>query len=469
MHDDQTAVRVSWTARDSESGIEHYIVAIGTKSDPESVLAFTDYDRETTTYIQNIYLETFTESSKLYVISVKAINGAGLESDVGYSKSIYVQKADVPGIVFDGRDLYTDASYTVDHTSLAASFFGFESEACNIIGYDWAIGTKEYGTDVLSYTNYGLVMLNETHGQCQIHTELFDDTKYYITVRAVTGCKEQFILSSSDGITFDRNPPIINYDVKKENNTLVVVHDEVLYQAGVDYLSVTSNVTDSNSIDTTSWALGSLPLMSDRYPFTPDFNSLSKSISLDNLQPGESLFLTTNTSDKAGNMNLSSSIAIIADTSAPVIKNINCSKYLSVRQSLLTCKWDTLTESESVFKEIVISVGTDADPGFFVDHYTVPRIRREFIRDLHNKVKLLMSNTNVVVSFVITNILGQTTQYGKEVVFDTSAPTVDQLDVVTSTTDSYVPFHLKCQLPRGFIELRLRNAVDKESGIDQSR
>ena len=120
----------------------------------------------------------------------------------------------VAGVVFDGRTLYHDEVYTTDRTSLAGSFYGFESDTCNIQGYEWAVGTEAFGTNILTYTNYGVVMEDESHGYMQVHTELFENSVYYITVRAITGCRDEYIVASSNGITLDTKSPTVTFSKK---------------------------------------------------------------------------------------------------------------------------------------------------------------------------------------------------------------------------------------------------------------
>lgn len=466
LHDDQNGIRVSWSGRDSESGIKNYLIAIGTESHTESVTTFTSYGDAITAYIKNIYLNTTKETGIRYKVSVIAVNGAGLESDVGESKPIYVQKANVPGIIFDGRNLYQDEMYTTDYTSIAASFYGFESESCNIISYEWAVGTSEYGTDIQTYTSYGLVMLNETHGQSQIHIELFEDTKYYITVRAVTGCRDEYILASSDGITLDRVPPEVIYDTDDSNDTITTNANGVIYQGSTDTLSITANVTDKNSIASARWALGSLPLLDDRHSYTEDFSDLTSVVSL---VPGEATFITTSTSDKAGNVNMTSSMAVIADTTAPVIRNFDCTKYISSRKSLVTCTWETIEEYESLVGKIEISLGSNSSTFDILDKYAIPRRFSSFTRDLNNHLKSMKNMTTLFITVNIENIVGHRKTYGREVVIDRTVPEVESLNVVTNIGSENIIGHQRCQLPRAFAELRLHGVDDKESGIDDER
>ena len=466
LHDDQNGIRVSWSGRDSESGIKEFVVAIGTEGTIEAMFPFTSFGTVKTAYLTNIHFEPTRESNITYVVSVRAINGAGLESPIGQSNPIYIQKANVPGVVFDGRNSYEDSRFTMDRTSLAASFYGFESESCNIIGYEWAIGTEAYGTNVLSYTNYGLVMFNESHGYMQINVELYENTQYFVTVRAVTGCKDQYILSSSDGITLDTTSPSVLFEAELANDTLLVIHDGIWYQDTTDSVGVTANVTDNQELVSSSWALGSFPLSSNLKNFTSDYSVLTNAISL---AAGESNFITTTLSDSAGNTNTSSSPPIIGDNSPPILTGLRCTKYISVRQGLVTCEWDNVVEYESVISNILISVGTKAQLNDILREYGQPLRSRYFIRDLTKYLTDNGSLNAVYLDFKVINIVGRMNEYEKKIIVDHTPPDIRGVYVVTRTNDKQVAQQLQCQLPTSYVEIHAEIIRDIESDIDHSR
>ena len=63
---------------------------------------------------------------------------------------------------------------------MAISFSGFESEACGIVGYEWGVGSTPFATDVLPYSDFGLVLLDEDNhvGFAQAHLQLFEGQRY---------------------------------------------------------------------------------------------------------------------------------------------------------------------------------------------------------------------------------------------------------------------------------------------------
>jgi len=470
VHTNQHGIRVSWSSRDPESDVVGFRVAIGTKQFPESILRFTDFGQATTAYISNIYFYPSKQAGKdivFYIVSVKASNGANLMSDTGESKQIFMQKANVPGTVFDGRELYEDAAFTFDHTSLSASFYGFKSEECDIISYDWAIGTTEYGTDIMTYTNYGVVMNNHSHGQAQIHTELFENITYYVSVRAVTGCHQEYLVSCSDGITLDRNAPEVLFEISADNETNVFVQDSVIYQSGIDVLNMVGNVSDIYGVEQAQWALGTVLDICDKHPFT---NDLSDITAITSLTDGEAVFLTTRVTDKAGNTYIGYSLAVIADSTAPHLKDLQCSPYLSVHRARLTCTWASVVEEESRIGFMRIRIWANNITMQKVEEDSFNASQYSYSKDLYKLLKDKTTIKDLSVELTVTNVVGLSTTYGRNVVVDRTPPLRARIDVVTGTVPGiFADTHQHCQLPRDYVEVRLKDVDDPETGIDITR
>ena len=62
-----------------------------------------DYAKEHSGYVRNLLLNVTAETGDLYYVSVKAMNGAGVWSQVVSSRPIHVYGQNVPGTVYDGR------------------------------------------------------------------------------------------------------------------------------------------------------------------------------------------------------------------------------------------------------------------------------------------------------------------------------------------------------------------------------
>ena len=435
-------------------------------ANPEGLLPFTSYGTRTSSYINNIYLEPSQNSSDTYVVSVKAANGAGLISSTGVSKPIYVHKANVAGVVFDGRTLYEDEKYTVDRTSLAGSFYGFESDSCNIQGYEYAVGTKEFGSDIQTYTRYGVVMEDETHGYMQFHKELHENSVYFLTVRAVTGCRGEFIVASSNGITLDTKSPVVTFTEKAGNDTMMVLYNGVYYQDTTDSIHLTATVEDAQEVKSTMWGLGSYPEATDLHHFTKDLSRLTNVVTI---TPGAAVFLTASTIDGAGNTRIISSLPIIGDVTPPHLWNLECTKHASTRQGVVKCKWDKVVEYESVVKDIFVSIGTEPQKGDIVRDFKQTHMKLDYRKDLTTFLKKSTDITALYIDFKIVNIVGRVNEYLHKIIVDRTPPVVEGVRVVTRTNDAMPYVTMKCQLPTSFVEISVESIEDEESGIDEKR
>lgn len=462
LHNDKSGIRVSWYGIDSDSGVKKYSVAIGTKNEPEMVLPFTDFGEDTSGYIRNIDFKTTSDTGVYYIVSVIATNGAGLESDVGISKNIFVQKANVPGIVFDGRRLFKDAKYSRDKASVSGSFYGFESEACGILKYEWAIGTSAYSSNVLTYTTFGLVLLNTTHGQCQINMEVNEGAIYFITVRAVTSCEGEYILSASDGIIVDRTAPSIYWAI---NDTHVVQYNNVLYQKSPSLFSVQPSIFDINGVETAMFGLGSGPGLTDLQSFTLNFESLVTDF---RMVPGQTVFIICHAVDGAGNDIIWTSAPIVYDLTPPVIKDLQCTPFVSVRQSTVLCSWMFLVETESVISSFSFKLKFGEIEMIKDIPVTDFHITRNIAFDLYDELIKTPDIDNILIEINISNINSLEYLYGRNVVMDKTGP-VGTLEIVTRTSDDEMIKRQWCQIPKSYIEANVLEATDIESGINRNR
>ena len=64
-----------------------------------------DFGGERSGYIRELDLNVTQETNQLYYVSVKAINGAGKWSDVVSSRPIHVYGQNIPGTIYDGREV----------------------------------------------------------------------------------------------------------------------------------------------------------------------------------------------------------------------------------------------------------------------------------------------------------------------------------------------------------------------------
>lgn len=401
-----------------------------------------------------------------YYVTVKVENGAGLISLQANSKPIYVMKSNVPGTVYDGRKELSDDDFTSDRTSLAMSFNGFESDACNIVQYEWAIGYKPFTYDVLPFTDYGIVMHNATCGQGQVHVTLYEDSTYFVTVRAKTGynCPTgEYILSTSDGIKLDTTAPTI--DIVYDENP-VLQDSFTLYQTSVDSVDVKWNIYDSSEISESWWSIGTLPgedniskkLRTVKY-FIP--NGFLR------LRQGQTFYVNVGAKDKAGNVKVVSSPPITIDSTPPIVHNLSCTPFISMRKSLVICNWNMIEEWESTIVNSTIGIGSNETYPDISEFHPFSKLSRSWTRDL----RLRLENRNfshLYIIMKIKNSAGLEISKSFKVVIDSTPPIGGIVEIVTTIeTNNSVKKLQKCQIPQTYVEVRVTGWEDVESGINR--
>lgn len=468
LHADPNGITVSWKGRDPESGITNFYVAIGEFSQNTCVTNdFLDFGTDTSAHISGLSLNITAETNTYYCVSVKAKNGAGISSTTKVSKPIIIQKANIPGVIYDGRDEFIDTDYTIDKTSIALSFAGFESEACNIVSYEWAIGSRPYQSDILPYTDYGLVLHNETHGHAQIHVQLYEDSKYYTSVRAKTGhnCHDAYIVSTSDGLKLDTKKPIFDYIGPDGNDTRYVNKHDTLFQSFSDSVDLTWSLNDNSPTHGVRYSAG-------RLPFKEDFHAITSTkddrlpLGLVSLPPGEALFLSLEAEDDAGNIQNTASIPVMSDITAPVVRNFSCTTLISALKTSVTCKWLTIEEYESVLHTSDIRLGSYPLGSDLHSAVIVPFGKRSWTRELRF-IRQYKNLTKVHVTMDVRNILDQKESFTFIITVDQTPPEKALVEFTTRIDDKTDLIKQLCQVPTSYVEISVRNVTDKDSGIDR--
>ncbi|XP_061168901.1 uncharacterized protein LOC133178169 [Saccostrea echinata] len=467
QHANSQSIRVSWIGDDPESHIQKFYVAIGTSQGDVSVThGYIDMETKTSADIE-ASLSTFSESGEIYYVAVKAENGAGILSSPLYSKPIKILKENVPGVIFDGREPFHDEDNTNDRFSIAMHFQGFSSEACNIVKYEWAIGSKPYYSDINEYTEYGIVH-NKTHRKAQTHVQLNENQAYHVTVRAKTGhnCHEEFIVSTSDGITTDFSPPEITSIVPENNEGhFYDSESQCLFQSYVDSFEYKWNVTDQSELQFENYSVGLKPLTNDVLP-----SSLSTESKIPpgvlSTQTGVAYFVNVFAKDNVGFLTSSTSLPIVADISPPTINNLTCTNIISTKQSSIDCSWQIM-EKESKLKQISICVGSQEILEDVIQNITLPTYQSKWTTDVKS-----FSNLNnlsyIYVSLTASNVMDLSSTKTFRIAIDYTAPNIEKVEFVTWTNP--LKEHVKqiCQLPWTYVDVNVSAIEDKESEIDRA-
>ena len=455
---------VTWTIQDPESGVVDTRLCIDVVGSSESCLTSDSAVRSvdgsmfTTSFTDEDLLVTSDASKTLYQVRLIAKNGAGVQSAVASSSKFVVLKANVAGTIRDGRTA-EDEDFTNDKTSIAITFSGFSSDACGIDGYEWGVGTSPFSTDVMPFTDYGLVVDDDGNGFAQAHFMLFEGQKYYSTVRAKTGhnCREEFIVASSDGVTVDTTPPSVTFHL----DTRELTAQEVVYQTVTDRLMIGWSVLDSSGLKET---LMTTEMFSSSPAFVPVSAQSTNFTTEAEGNSGDSVFSMLAVTDSAGNEGLVPLPPVTFDITPPKLVDLTCTEVLSAMSPLLKCAWKTIEEPHSGLSSVEFGLGSGP---------SVPDLHRFGPVPLHKNVWDFDVRDVITASYLkamyvivrITNTAGLKTETQVAVIYDRSPPSVDNVSIVTSPGAGYHDSEQQCQTAVSYVEVLIGGAVDDESGI----
>jgi C1A family cysteine protease len=194
-----TTLSANWTpSSDPQSGVASYWYAIGTTPGGTEVLGWTGTGSNTIATRTGLSLV----NGQTYFFSVKAVNGAGLESAAASSNG---QTPDASGpadiaSVNDGTG--PDIAFTGSNTQLSANWTPSSDPQSGIASYLYAIGTTPGGTDTAGWTDNGPEATATKTG-----LSLTSGQAYYFTVKAVNGSGLASAAASSNGQTVDLSGP----------------------------------------------------------------------------------------------------------------------------------------------------------------------------------------------------------------------------------------------------------------------
>ncbi|XP_046574117.1 uncharacterized protein LOC124282192 [Haliotis rubra] len=383
IQSDPSAIKATWFATDSESGIKSYMVAVGTTNGGTDILNWNDFGSDRDKYMDGLTL-TVTDPDTMtpvYYVSVKASNGANFTSDVITSNPIRVVDQDKAGIVIDGADstertdfmgIGSDMDHQKDTGVVTVQFAGFESHEHGVTYYDWAIGTTPGGEEVQPFIMAGLIHEEAeanvsgngiaSMGFGQTVLPLSPGTTYYTTVRGITN-GGNILESTSDGFTVDITPPDIHMEsYGSESNQSRLTSTTTLYQTEVDSISSSWRVADSESpVKKMYYSVGTYPHGEDVQPRTEvDILLTGEGALPTGIKPttdGKPNILTLTAENKLG---LSASIIspyLVVDISSPTKGILTCENFIQPR-SAVECTWTGFYDAESQILEFEFALGS---------------------------------------------------------------------------------------------------------------
>ncbi len=190
-----TQLTASWSSTDTGSGISEYQYQITQDTTAGTVIrAWTSTGTTASVTASGLTLV----NGKKYYFSVKAKNGAGLWSSIGYSDGITVVDNTAPT-----TPVVTDSgTYTASTVQLTASWSSSDAES-GISEYQYQITQDTTaGTVIRAWTSTGTTASVTASG-----LTLVNGKKYYFAVKAKNGALLWSSVGYSDGITVDNTAP----------------------------------------------------------------------------------------------------------------------------------------------------------------------------------------------------------------------------------------------------------------------
>lgn len=470
-HVDGEPLVVTWSAHDAESGINKMSVCVweaGThdcfSSAPETNKKAFDSSVVASTTFTGLSLNQSSDDLKvLYKVYVIVVNNAGVASSVQTSRSFLVVRANVPGVVHTGRTMFEGHLFSYDKAAIAITFSGFSSDACSIVGYEWAVGTKPFYTDVLPYTDFGLVVDDSGLGYAQTDMMQFESQTYFATVRARTGqgCHESYIVSSSEGFMLDTTPPTVTFR-KGEGQ----MSSQVVYQTVDDKLAVLWESKDPSGINSTrlilnsNSGLNSNPHTLQVPPITDTFVDIQHKLSL-----GESLYITMLTSDNAGNEMMTHLPLVTFDSTPPSLTELTCTDVISALSPLLTCRWLSIEETESALQMVHFGLGRGRSSPDLLNMTSISVNSQQW----SVYADFVMSSTlnEMYVLVMMINGAGLQAEVTLKVTVDHTPPTIGSVIFVSSPQPGYHENEQKCQTSQDYMEICIKTIIDDEAKIDR--
>ena len=223
--------------------------------------------------------QTLVEN-ETYCVCIRVTNGVGLNR-TDCSPGIFVVLGKLtPGVVGDGPiTSANDIDFQLDDRAIWATWRDFKDPAFGIARYDWCIRDLPPNLSGLDSCAWPFMEVQhlKTKASRFHNLTLLHGKKYFVTVKA-ENTRGDTVMSSSDGVVIDRNPP-----VSKSIHISPSSGKETLFLTSPSAPVVTWSIDDPESgISHFLVSVGSFPFQSDLIA-TQHVDSLSRSLDLDQL------------------------------------------------------------------------------------------------------------------------------------------------------------------------------------------
>ncbi|XP_068693727.1 uncharacterized protein [Montipora foliosa] len=302
---------ISWSGfRDRESHISTCNISVVDQSG--SVL----FTKSKNTSSGNISLPQSAPllQGQSYNVSVDCFNNVGLASS---SSSVFEVDNTPPvpsGPIIVGVSRNNTSQYQSDTAFIVATWPPFIELESRLLNYQFAIGTRPYQHDVVSFKDVHLATQVIKSGLSLSH-----GNTYYITVVAtnLVGLKSNL---SSPGLVIDTTPPQAPKDSVRDGAT---AQDIDYFSPTMDLAAHWEDITDPESgILESKYCLGTKPRGCQIKTTTRIGANKSFSCPECNINPGERVFVTVQATNGAGLTVTRSSNGILMDISPPRIGDV---------------------------------------------------------------------------------------------------------------------------------------------------
>ena len=261
---------------DPESGVSSYYWAIGTTPGGYNIQSYTGVGTATSATKTGLSLV----SGKTYYVSVRALNGVGLNATATTDGiTVDTSAPTITGLPGDG--LEGDLDVQTSLTTLSANWASlFADPQSGIVRYEWAIGTTVGGVNVQAYTDVG-----DATTASNSSLSLTPGSTYYISVRSTNGAGAQST-ATTNGITVINN--VRTWDGGGANNNwttaanwandIAPVAGDVLVFAGTTRTSTVNDFAVGTVFDSIVFNSGGFVLSGNGVKLTP-----SAGVAVDNV------------------------------------------------------------------------------------------------------------------------------------------------------------------------------------------
>ncbi|XP_060552014.1 uncharacterized protein LOC132713433 isoform X3 [Ruditapes philippinarum] len=338
--------------KDHQSGIKNFEVGVGSDDGFENILTGLTYD---TDHFE-VTLPAIVEDGRKNYISVKAVNRAGLLSDIVSVPFVLDKSPPTGGHVIDGdRTLNKDQDYQASLSYIQGHWYGFVDPQSGIRYYRVGLGSRPLIDDIENMVNVGLQTDKTWNGTYRV------GVKYFITVEACNGA-EACRTISSDGLMLDNSPPISG-TVRVGSGSQ---HRKYLPHGGTIHIQYAGFEDPQSGIEHYETCIGTNTKLCDILPFSSSLLESSIIKTGLNLTNGIRYYCTVKAVNKVGMQVAISSDAFEIDTTAPVLVEKPTFLHLYNSSVGIKAQWDKsilhvswkFEDSESKIASHIVSLKT---------------------------------------------------------------------------------------------------------------